>query len=603
MTKLILYGLFLSTLCSQARIIDVASHGVVPGKDSTYALNNLIQSVQDEPDVTLSFPKGQYDFHSENALEMHRAVSNHDNGLKRMVFPLFNHKNITIDGGGSVFMMHGRVIPFTIESVDGITLKNFSIDWKQPFHAEMKVVERDLKKNSAVFEVDEQLYPHIFQHGQLLFDRMGQKDPIGMTIVFDPQTRAPIFDTDKYSLNSSRTKASKTGKNRIKLEGGFKKEPPPIGSVMISYGVHPTSRLCPAIHVTNSKNLQIENVTVYAAGGMGLIVERTENCTLNDMKVTSTKERVVSSRADATHFIGCKGLIKVEDCLFEHMLDDAINVHGAYVPVVEYLGNNEFLCNISHSQQWGLTFGEAGDRIVLTSRKTVLPFFETTITDVRKLNEHRFVMTVAEMPTQLPDVPLSVENLTWYPDFIFRNNIVRENRARSILVTTKGKVLIENNYLSSQMHGILIEGDNNSWYESGAVEDVTIRNNEFVNIGYDNHDRYPVLASPLLKSDQHLGEGRYHRNIHFINNTIKSFNGHMVKARSVDGLLVSGNKIEFSSTYPQSEGDPALSMEYCDHVTIENNTATGFKTELVITESADTTHVKTEQNNGFKNSK
>ena len=38
--------------------------------------------------------------------------------------------------------------------------------------------------------------------------------------------------------------------------------------------------------------------------------------------------------------------------------------------------------------------------------------------------------------------------------------------------------LLEENYFYSQMHGILIEGDGKSWYESGGVGDITIK---FVN--------------------------------------------------------------------------------------------------------------------------
>ena len=149
-------------------------------------------------------------------------------------------------------------------------------------------------------------------------------------------------------------------------------------------------------------------------------------------------DRLVATRADATHFIGCKGMLRVENCLFEHMLDDAINVHGAYVKVVEYLGDKAFLCEISHFQQWGLIFAEAGDKLALLSRETVLPFFETTVTKTKVCNEHRVVVTVSKVPEQMPEGPLSIENLTWYPDLVMRKNIVRENRARSVLVTTKG---------------------------------------------------------------------------------------------------------------------------------------------------------------------
>jgi polygalacturonase len=199
----------------------------------------------------------------------------------------------------------------------------------------------------------------------------------------------------------------------------------------------------------------------------------------------------------------------------------------------------------------------------------------------------------------LPAGPLSAENLTWYPDLIMRNNTVRENRARSVLVTTKGKVLIENNYFSSQMHGILIEGDNNKWYESGAVRDVTIRNNTFEDIGYEVTKRYPLLASPLYTSEQRMGAGQYHRNIHFTGNTIKTFNGLIAKARSVKGLHISGNKIEFSRGYPAADEGPAIVLEYCDDVTIADNIAEGFEGPLAISESSDTTHVDIRGNRGF----
>jgi hypothetical protein len=600
MRYLLLVAILLSTSPAVARDVNVADHGIVPGIDATYALNRLVESIQDERGVTLLFPEGRYDFYPENAVEMHRAVSNHDNGLKRMAFPLFDCADVTIDGGGSRFVFHGRMVPLTLERVETATLRNFTIDWKRSFHDEWTVVERDEQAGSFVVEIDAEEYPFSIRYGNLLSNKYDWQDPLGSNIVFDPATRSPIYRTRDYSIDFTRPyKATALSGKRVRIEASVRKSPPPVGSVLVTYGVNPTSRLCPAIHVTNSSDIVIENVTVHEAGGMGLIVERTNNIHLDGMVVTSNEQRLVATRADATHFIGCKGTILVENCRFEHMLDDSINVHGAYVKVEQYLGNRQFLCEISHFQQWGLTFAEPGDTIALLSRETILPCFHTTVEQIRVLNERRFVMTLADVPADLPAGPLSAENLTWYPDLIMRNNTVRENRARSVLVTTKGKVLIENNYFSSQMHGILIEGDNNSWYESGAVRDVTIRNNTFENIGYEVTKRYPLLASPLYTPEQRMGEGQYHRNIHFTGNTIKSFNGLIAKARSVQGLNISGNKIEFSRGYPAADEGPAIVLEYCDDVTIADNIAEGFEGPLAISESSDTTRVDIRGNRGF----
>lgn len=591
---------FACLVCTlHARIVDVSEFGIVPGRDVTMQVNDLVQALKGEANVTLSFPKGQYDFYPENAVEVYRTVANHDNGLKRMAFPLFGHKNLTIEGNGSLFMFHGRLVPFTLDGTAQISLKNFEIDFIRPFHAELTVIERDEDTRTILVETDTEQSPYKFIGDAVYFDRLGQDDAlVGSNIVFDPKTGAPIHNAHLYGMKRGTLKAEPAGKGRLKLINGFRKLPP-VGSVLVVYGDHPTSRLCHAIQITNSKDILIKNVTVRSAGGMGLIVERTENVTLDGMKITSAENRLVATRADATHFIGCKGLIEVKNSTFEHMLDDGINVHGVYVPVVKQMQGRTFLCEISHFQQWGMTFAEPGDKVALLTRKTILPFFETTVAAVRKLNERRFLVTLEDLPSEMPDVPLSLENLTWNPDLVMRNNTIHKNRARSVLVTTKGSVLIEDNYFSSQMHGILIEGDNNFWYESGAVQDVIIRNNTFANIGFGHAEAYPLIASPKFTREQIVGEGRYHRNIRFSGNTIESFNGLFVHARSVENLIIEHNTLKFSKDYPKDIKPSSVSLEYCKQVELKHNTAIGFEQPLVVLADATSEAITMQNNRGF----
>ncbi len=595
----LLIGLFASICTLQARVVDVSKFGIVPGKDVTLEVNALVDSLKNEEGVTLNFPTGQYDFYPENAAEVYRAVANHDNGLKRMAFPLFGHKNLTIEGNGSLFMFHGRMVPFTLDRVSKASLKNLIVDFIRPFHAELKIIERDEATKAVIVEVDPTQYPFSITNGEVYFDRLGQRDAlVGQNIIFDPATKAPIHMAQDFSLSQSNVKAEAVGKNRIKLINAFTNLPP-LGSVLVVYGNNNTSRLVHAIQVTDSKDILIENVTVRAAGGMALIVERTENVKLNGMKVTPPEGRLVATRADATHFIGCKGVIEVENCILEQMLDDGINVHGAYVPVVKRLEGKTLLCEINHFQQWGLTFAEPGDKVALLSRKNLLPLFETTVTAVQKLNEQRLLITLENLPAEYPDVPLSVENLTWNADLVMRNNIVRKNRARSALVTTNGKVLIENNHFASQMNGILIEGDNNYWYESGAVRDVVIRNNTFENIGFGSANGYPLVASPKLTPQQVTGEGHYHRNIFFTGNTIHSFNGNIADAKSVENLQITGNRIELSTDYPKRKSTASVRLAYCSEVQIKDNTVVGFDYALPVKATADCANIQIDGNSGL----
>ena len=52
---------------------------------------------------------------------------------------------------------------------------------------------------------------------------------------------------------------------------------------------------------------------------------------------------------------------------------------------------------------------------------------------------------------------------------------------RGILISTPGKVIVEDNYFATAGTPILIEGDTSHWFESGGTEDVLIRNNVFDN--------------------------------------------------------------------------------------------------------------------------
>ncbi len=598
---LVSFALFSAPAVVLGETIIATDHGVKTGEDATFAVNRLLKSLEGRSGITIKFPRGRYEFFPEDAYETHRAVSNHDNSIKRIAFPLFNLEGITIDGDGSEFIFKGRTSPFAVDGSTGITLTNFSIDWERTFHDEFEVVAHNSEKKTITLQADPVKYPNRVNHGEFLSVKYDWEDRLGSNIVFDPKTRSPIYQTTDYHANFNRPhEAKEVGPGRFELKTSFRKAMPPVGSVLISYGSNPTSRLVPGIHLANSKDITLEKVTIKAAGGMGVIAERTENIRLQSVTVTSGEGRFVATRADATHFIGCKGLIHMEDCLFEHMLDDATNVHGAYVKVVRPLGNGQLLCEISHFQQWGLIFAGAGDKVALLSRETILPFHECTVEDLEIINERRFVLTLKGMPAELPEGPLSVENLTWNPDFNMINNVVRENRARSILVTTKGKVLIEGNYFSSQMHGILIEGDNNKWYESGAVQDITIRNNEFVNIGYEATDRYPLYIAPLLTAEQRMGEGHYHRNIRFTNNRIKSFTGHFVHATSTTNLKVEDNTMTFSEDYPSSKKYPTIDLKYCDSVSIKNNTFTGFGETLDVLVSNDSTNIVIEENPGIE---
>ena len=108
-----------------------------------------------------------------------------------------------------------------------------------------------------------------------------------------------------------------------------------------------------------------------------------------------------------------------------------------------------------------------------------------------------------------------------------------------------------------------------------------------------------VILFPLLRPEQRLGERKYHRNIRFTDNRIKSFNGHLVYALSVQELTLAGNTIELSTDYPTGSTRSSIELEYCEDVLIEDNQFLGFDWPIRIESSNDTKNVKLEDNKGL----
>jgi hypothetical protein len=130
-------------------------------------------------------------------------------------------------------------------------------------------------------------------------------------------------------------------------------------------------------------------------------------------------------------------------------------------------------------------------------------------------------------------------------------------------------VRIEGNHFHTPGAALLIAGDANYWFESGAVRDVPIRGNTFENCNHGVWGRAAIEINPEI-AEPHQAASRYHRNIRIEDNTFHAFDGRLIFAQCVDGLAVRGNRVVASRAYPPHcpEG-PAMDIRNCDRVTID----------------------------------
>ena len=97
------------------------------GNDVTAAVADALSKLK-KAGGTLYFEKGVYHFFSENAFSKFLAVPNSPLGNRKIIFPIFDFNNLTIDGGNSTFVFHGGGFPFVVRNSSNVTIKNFFAD-------------------------------------------------------------------------------------------------------------------------------------------------------------------------------------------------------------------------------------------------------------------------------------------------------------------------------------------------------------------------------------------------------------------------------------------------------------------------------------------
>jgi hypothetical protein len=183
----------------------------------------------------------------------------------------------------------------------------------------------------------------------------------------------------------------------------------------------------------------------------------------------------ISISADATHFVNCKGYIKMIDCDFRNQKDDATNIHGWYMAVNQIIGNNKLILRWKNSGQYGVEFIRKGMPLELVNNKTMESYARLIVDKVRYLNSQYAEVTFAKpLPKGIEPNHIVAED-DEYPDVLIRGCYIGNNRARGLLIGSRGHVVIEKCTFHTPGAAILFEGDGSYWFEQSGVRNVIIR--------------------------------------------------------------------------------------------------------------------------------
>lgn len=557
----------LSSLNATERIYDLSRMGLKADskKNASPILQRAIKRIQSEctpeDSIVLRFAKGKYNFHEAGSAERVYYISNHDQtNPKKVGIALEGFKHLTLEGNGAELIFHGRMIPLSLLHSENCTLRDFSIDFAIPHITQVQVLENDAEKG-IIFK------PAPWVNWRITKDSIFESYGDGWTahpsagIAFEEKTRHIVYNTSDLSFSTKGVSVTKDGA----LIAPQWKDSRLISGTIVAMRMW--SRPTPGIFLSENRNTIINNVKVHYAEGMGLLAQLCDNITLEDFGIClkgNDDPRYFTTQADATHFSGCKGKIISRNGLYEGMMDDAINVHGTYLKVVKRMDDHTLVGRYMHGQAWGFKWGEAGDSVQFVRSNTmeitgqpnritaIVPFDREEVAGARKF---KITFRDAIAPAISEQEGFGIENLTWTPEVEFSGNTIRNNRARGTLFSTPQKVVVENNLFDhTSGAAILLCGDCNGWYETGACRNVLIRKNRFINALTNQFQFTNAVISiypeiPNLEGQKLFFHGGKEGSIIIEANEFDTFDAPILYAKSVDGLIFRNNTIRHNDEY------------------------------------------------------
>ena len=563
--------------CNQNSVftVKVSDYGLKPGTGEN-AIPSIIKAVNEckkHPASLLLFEKGRYDFRIDSTHRRTYYESNTTNDTpKNLAILLEKCNGLTLDGMNSEFVFHGSIQPITVDNSDKITIQNVNIDWDIPMTAQARIIA-----TSAInidIEIDTKQFPYEITEGKLFFKGENWKArPTGF-MEYEANTHRIAAGTgDEGCIRGdwSMFSAEELKPGTVRLNGSFTLTPA-VGNYLI---LRHSKRDHAGIFIQESSNVTLENVNVYHTAGLGILSQFTRNLTYRNVKVipNSAKNRYVSGHDDGFHISNCAGKITISECEFGGLMDDPINVHGTSVRVIEKMNEHQLKCRFMHEQSTGMTWGHPNDTIGFIEHKSMQTIAKGSVRSFEKLTAEEFIVGFSNPVPRSLVVGDALENLSWSPAVTIQNCRFESCRARGILISTPRKVLVDKNEFESSGSAILIAGDANGWYESGAVNDVTITNNIFKDGCMTSMYQFCeaiISIYPIVPEIDSLKP--FHHNITIENNTFNAFDYPVLYALSADGVQFNKNRIIRSSQFkPFHYRKHCLTFEACLNAEVKGN--------------------------------
>lgn len=490
-------------------------------------------------------PGAVYNISRTSATPLRRHISNTTSAeenvdpTKHVGILLRGLRNVTINGNGATIVTHGEMTPWAIDSCGNIAIRDLTVRAADPTVPEMTVTGISDGTPDSLAWLTVAVNPlsrYEIRDGRLWWIGEGWEFTNGIAQLYDPETGTTARCR---SIITDGCRAEELSPGRLRLYPGFR----PDVRVGMTYQMRHSYRYEAGGFINRSRDVRLERLTLHSVANFGIVGQFSENLTYSDVACVpdTAAGRTNAGYADFFHFSGCRGKLTVERCRFRGSQDDDINVHGTHLKLTGVdPGGRKIRVRFMHGQTYGFEAFAAGDSVAFNNSATLLTLGRERVAGARMLDDYEMELTLDNpvgdgIVDAMNGDGVVAENISWYPEVEIRGCRFECMPTRAVLVTTPRRVVIEDNdFIRVPMPSVLIADDARSWYESGAVRDVTIRGNRFIQCAG------PVICvAPEVKRF----EGTVHQGITVEDNAFTGCTGAQLKASATRNIVFRRNSL------------------------------------------------------------
>lgn len=461
-------------------------------------------------------------------------------------------RDLVIDASGVTFLCgERRKVTLVFEDCERVVLRGAVFRHDPVPFSQGTVVALDPERKHVDVRVDRG-YPSDLDDEEFFFGGHGM-----MINLFDPRTRE--FKRDTADVGFERLERLGPDVFRFHLPGAWSAGfPMAVGDLAAWRG-----RLSADVFLNRCAEMRMEDLVFLSASGFCIHENGGEGGNFYRYAVRrgpvpegASEAPLLSANADAFHSSNVRRGPVLEGCHFEHMDDDGIPIHGTYAMILaadagrlvlaarsrDYLREGDVL------RIYDPSGAETGAAEVRRVRK--LKDYSPPQPPPKAFRLYQDPGSLTYLEVELDhSVPAEFSGLASNASaqgngFVIRNCVIRNHRARGMLIKA-GDGLIENCLVEgSTMGGIVLSPEMTYWNEADYARNVVIRNTTIRDVGIWRQSWNPMagaLTIAAFEHDRFVPRPGGHRGILVENCRFENNDGPNVVISSAEDVLLRNN--------------------------------------------------------------